>query len=174
MKNFIVGIAPQESFPTDDLTDDNTAILELLLQNANLRNESHDIIEATVFLYPAAHMGVKALASYVNKEHLYKGMDLGAVIYEATSSLIKPQPEIYDALSSLKAVRSISHPYIKADDFLSTIIDAKDTMQAECPNLSHVITEVSKRYSYQLTEAAIAGAGIMRSSELVAKRYFTS
>lgn len=174
MKTSFVNLAPQESFPEDDLTDDNTAILELILQNNEVRKDSHDAAERSVFLYSASHVSVKALATYVNKEHLYKGMDLGAIIYEATSLLVKPQPELYDTMSMLTAVRSISHPYADSDEFMTTMIDAKDTITSECPNLSHVVTEITRRYSPQLTEAALVGAGLMRGSELTAKNHFTS
>jgi hypothetical protein len=174
MNRLILNVAPQESFPVEDLSDDNTAILELLLQNNEIVSLSHDAAEEAVFLYPASHFSVKALALFVNWERLYKGMDLGATLYEATASLIKPQPELYDEMSSLVAIRSINPSYANGDDFMTTIIDAKDTITNDCPNLSYVISEVSRRYSSQLTEAAIAGAGLMRSSELMAKNHFTS
>lgn len=173
MKSSILRISPQESFPSEDLSEDNTALLELLLQNNEIITNSHEMAEKTVFLYSASHMSVKALATYANPELLYQGMDLGATVYEATSSLVKPIPEAYDNISTIKAIRSISPPYVEQEDFLTTIVDAKDSITSDCPNLSHVITEVSRRYSSQFSDAALAGAGLVRNSELVAKSHFT-
>lgn len=170
MEKLIRGLEPQSSFPESDLTDDNALFLELWLQNSEIFDETHKQTER-IILYMASHACVKHLATRLGKETTDVGLNIGAAAYEVTSALIKPTLETYDTLAIAHGVHSLVPTDETHTTSVDMLLDARDTLREECPNFAYVIGEVAARRSRALSEAAITGAGLMRSSELTTRMH---
>ncbi len=169
MDRLLPGVAPQETFPRDDLTEDNTLLLELMLQNKAILQSMHEQTEATIQLYMASHACLQHMARHFNKDYLAIGLNLGAATFEVTSVFVQPRPTSYQPLAVAAGTSSL---ILKEDQkTVDVCVAARDELRTDCPNLAYVVTEVANRRSSRLSEAALAGAGLMRRSELMTQQY---
>lgn len=165
----IRGIESQQTFPLSDLTEDNAAILEMILGNNEILRESHAISEKSTILYAQSHFCVNSIAKRLDTQTASDGANFGAMIYEVAASFVNPSAMYYDKLAIVHGVHRLTLSE-KNNDTLDILVDARDRLLEECPNLSQLVTEVTGRKSPRLANAALAGAGLMRDSELCVQR----
>ncbi len=58
VSEILTGIYPQADFPRVDLTDGNADMLELMMANVDIVNESHRLVEDTSWIFRVGHATV--------------------------------------------------------------------------------------------------------------------
>lgn len=167
MSESLITIQPQPDFPRVDLTDDNASMLELLLQNAAIRRDSHTLAESAVAPYRPAHLAIVMMANrYLTPESMY-GIHAGATTLEAIAGMVQPNLREYDATAIVRHTVSLSM-VDELDEALSLLETAGERFSLEQPNTREVILAVVSRYDRTLGKSAILGAALVRQIELAA------
>ncbi len=164
--NLITGIEAQPNFPIVDLTDDNAAILELLLSNRDLIGESHIISERTSWVFKVGHRVITTVASGIlERDDRLEALDHGTTIFEAMSALLTAAPT---RTSALFAVETQAAAWTQADATRSVGYqqEAYEAFHRDLPRAKEVVTIAAARFYPQFTGYALMGAAMARQFEL--------
>ena len=159
------GLCPQPDFPRSDLTQDNADMLELLLQNKDMRNLAHMQAELHAPHYKLAHQALISLGGRLDQQRSIKGIDAGAAIYEAVTALVRPAiPEV----SELKVYHQLRGIYaIKdQDEAMNRILEARSKFDGEQVRTRNLVLEVVSRSPFPIGDAALMGAALSRELDL--------
>jgi hypothetical protein len=162
----ITGLTTQEVFPREDLTEDNAALLELVLSNEQLRAEGHVLAVQSVWAYQIGHRAIMAAGRQLDdfdaaRRRAFAG---GIITYEATSAYVRLVPPDYDR----RAVRTAAAEMSMADraEFFAYLEEADGHFRAHLPNTLAVVQGAVELTSMHLTEYAIHGAALACQLEL--------
>jgi hypothetical protein len=164
--SLITGIEAQPNFPKEDLTDDNAAILELLLSNRDLVGESHVISEQTSWIFKVGHRVIATVASGIlEKDDRLEALDHGTTIFEAMSGLLTATPV---NSSALFAVETQAAAWTQADAAQSADYqqEAYEAFHRDLPKAEEVVTIAAARFYPHFTGYALIGAAMARQFEL--------
>ncbi len=166
MSESLISLTPQPDFPRVDLTDDNAELLELMLQNATIRRDSHQLAESAVQPYRPTHQALVMMATrHLTSENAY-GIHAGATTLEAITALVQPHLREYDSNETFR--RTISLSLVdELDEALALLENAGERFSREQPNTREVILTVVSRYNSSLGKSAILGAALVRQIELL-------
>lgn len=162
--SLLVGLEAQPAFPHEDLTDDNAAMLELMLANKPLVDQAHLTAESIAWLYRVAHPTIAQLSPrmYEEDERL-RAIDHGVAMYEAIGMFVCSSTEAdMFAINSLAAKLLVERATI-IEDFAAKAIE---TMREETPRVSHVVSESAKRFYAPRQNYSVLGAALARQFEL--------
>ena len=164
--SIITGIEAQPNFPREDLTDDNAAILELLLSNRELVGESHAISEKTSWVFKVGHRVVNAVAAGIlERDGRLEAVNHGTTVYEALSALLAAAPT---RTSELFAVEMQAATWTQADATRAVTYqqEAYAAFHQELPRTKEVVESAAGRFYPHLTSYALLGAAMARQFEL--------
>jgi hypothetical protein len=162
----LVFLETQPSYPNEDLSDTNAAMLELLLLNHEAFEKSHETAESQSFLYWLSHRALiaKIHPSLPDKE-AHVALDHGIAAFEVISALVsgtadRPGHSKTDALKFYnREEENTGSVHLLADS--TELFDA--TMQ----NTRHVVTKSAERSCpSSRIHYAIAGAALAFYNEL--------
>ena len=162
----ITGIEAQPNFPHEDLTDDNAAMLELLLSNLGVVTECHSMSESTSWVLKVGHLVVGQVAQKVlERDGRLEALDHGAVAYEALSMLLSTEPV---KTTDLFAVHSQVGAWTTADTTKAIGFqqEAVESFQRDLPKTKEVIASSAARFFPHFTSYALLGAAMTRQFEL--------
>lgn len=164
MTGIVKGIEAQPTFPREDLTDANAAILEMMLSNREFSQLGH--IEGERFIPPFQHMHPATVTSVlrVRETAPRSAVDHGAALFETMSLLlaVTPHLEMYTVVRNAAGLVEASSEQT-VDDY---IVDAHDTFLAETPRAAKVVELSARRFYGTLAIYAQLGAALMRQQEL--------
>ncbi len=161
-----MGIATQPDFPKEDLTEENAALLELLLSNEMLVAESHATSEQMSWVFKVGHKVVnKVSGSVLDHDNRFEALDHGAAVYEAMSLLLAAVPTRADGTFVVQAQAAA---WLRADS--NKLIDYQEEAYAafnnNLPRAKEVVGGVCSRFYPRLTNYAILGAAMAHQFEL--------
>jgi hypothetical protein len=159
-----VKLSAQHEFPIKDISDENAEILEFLLLNPDIINNSHLTAEAARYLYSAGHLGLNAVAThYLEDPARRESFSEGIKAYEAMSCMV--QPSIIPEDEAAITLEILTAQHLLSRDFGGTLSDASSDFYTDMPRAAVVIGESAARFSMN-RDYAIAGAAIARQIEL--------
>lgn len=169
MSESLITIEPQPDFPRVDLTDGNASLLELMLQNTEIRTNSHQLAENTVAPYGPAHQALILMARrHLTQENTY-GIHAGATTLEAITAIVQPHFREYDTRKTFQHTVSLSL-VDELDEALALLESAGERFSKEQPNTRDVVLAVATRYNRTIGKSAILGAALVRQIELAAMK----
>lgn len=167
----LLGLESQPNFPHEDLTDDNAAMLELLLQNEAVLLEGHKTAEAAAWVYGKAHPALRQAGERLEavEPHL-AAFSHGIAAYETVAALVqaKPVPWSGENLLVVESKALEVRTGLGESALLGYMDDASEQFKAEMPNTVEVVQESAKRLQLDVAGYAIIGAGVARQFELSA------
>lgn len=167
----MIRVAPQEqhNFPFEDISDDNAAVLEVLVSDWNTVERAHEISESNVFLYKIAHQALKnigngndfSLAGHAAFSH-------GAAIYETIATYLRHDTQVnHNYFSVIKHTSDLLDLANDGKRAATEFIDARDRFKSEQPNVFEVVKSASSMNGLQMPEDYLAiGAAIERQLEI--------
>ncbi len=166
MVELLTGLSAQPEFPNQDLTDNNAAMLELLLSNQDIVTESHQASERISWVFKVGHKVVSAVTGTVlDHDSRYNALDHGASLYEAMSLLLAAVPT---RTSELFSVQTQAAAWMHAD--ITQLADYQEKAYAiftsNLPKTKEVVVSAAMRYYPQLTSYAVLGAAMAHQFEL--------
>ena len=168
MNKLLVGVEAQPRFPHEDLTEDNAAMLELLLANREIAQIGHTegerLVPAFGYIHPAMVKG--AIRVYDGATRI-EAVDHGVATFETMCMMTASITQI----DSAEAARN-SMLFAAAFDDAQVglyMADSLDTFRGQLPRTSEVIKLASYRFFGPLTEYALLGAAITRRIELASR-----
>jgi hypothetical protein len=164
--SIITGIEAQPNFPREDLTDDNAAILELLLSNRDLVGESHAISEQTSWVFRVGHRVVNTVAAGVlERDGRLEAVNHGTTVYEAMSALLTAAPT---DTNELFAVEKQAAAWTEADTTNAVTYqqEAYAAFHQDLPRAKEVVEAAASRFYPHFTGYALLGAAMARQFEI--------
>jgi hypothetical protein len=159
----LLRLESQPDFPAEDISDANASILEFLMQNKEILNNSHNSAELAYF-YRLGHHALTATAQpQLNDNTRLHAFSHGIGTYEAVSMMVRPNGVAHDEKTSTLHIMSATHTLNK--NFVGAVVDAKDRFTSELPNTAYVIGESAARFYDNHTDYALSGAAIARELE---------
>lgn len=165
MSQFAINLLPQPEFPKQDLTQENAALLGLLLQNGDFRRDFHQAAEHNFKLYSVAHLALITTSRRELDETVAKGINIGTTTYESIAAAVRPGSVDYPEQAILEQTGALSL-YRHKNQIIDLFVNARDEFIEAQPRTVDVILEVTGRYNRSLGESAIAGAAVTRQMEL--------
>jgi hypothetical protein len=164
----IVKVEGQHDFPNCDLTRDNAALLELMMQNWDVITSSHESAEGARILFRLGHVSLLKIAKpHLDSKDLLDAFSHGITTYEAMSAMA--QPCVHSEFNTNAALQVITTQSELENDFTGTLTDACDQFRDELPRASNVIGVSATRFCRQGIDYALAGAAIARQLEVNAR-----
>lgn len=166
MSEILPGIVPQPDFPKSDLTDENAAIIEHLLSDEYMVEETHRQAEQNVMLYKVAHTALMKIGKdgIDNTSHL-AGLDAGMRLHESIATLVRLHPPHYDQHTVVHRTGRL----LAVSEFKSPLMmfsDAQDEFAQTHPRTTEVLHSLINRRDRRMGQAAIMGAAIEQQIEL--------
>ncbi len=168
MSKLLVGVEAQPRFPQEDLSDDNAALLELMLANREIAQMGHvggeQFVPAFQYIHPAALQGAKRVYEGVAR---IEAVDHGVATFETMCVMTA-------SLTPINGAEAARNSMLFAAAFDDAQIglymaDSLDTFREQLPRASEVIKLASYRFFGSLTEYALLGAAITRRIELASR-----
>ncbi len=166
MSELIRGITAQPSFPVEDLTDSNASMLELMLANEALVEDTHLGIENLSWTYKVGHATVVAGSRRIYDISPVQAINTGASMFETISALVASDISLE---ASGFAVNSIAADLIhtKNDaDLLAYALHAVESFRLDLPRATDVVLEASKRKHQTFRHYTLLGAALERRFSL--------
>lgn len=161
----ILTLESQPNFPSEDLTDANATLLELLLANQTVLDQAHYNAEKESLLFRVGHRAIIANTSrFIDHAAYIEAISSGIAKYEVISRTVNPD----------QAKRAHNHEaalsyFINPDptlDYLTLVGDTRDTFSFEMPRTKNVIEESTPFRLRQYQEYILAGAALARMAEI--------
>jgi hypothetical protein len=161
----IPGVEPQPRFPSEDLSDANTLVLELLLANASQLEFGHTNAEKLAWVYRVGHPAVLQACENVElAEQKLRAVNLGISSFEAISMFVHHLPDTIDkVVESNASGLALKFSRNQVLDYFS---DARERFNEEMPRTAIVIHEAASRFYGPIASYAIDGAAMARQFEL--------
>jgi len=163
----IRGVESQSGFPSEDISDEAAAMLELYLLNREYVDSFHRSAEMISFLYRLGHETLNLAANQkLGGSERFAAFSHGIGTFEAISSLVRPQ------LGDLHTDREESVQRIMvvqgglSGDFIGTVTDAKDKLRQDLPRTTQLIGESAARFYCNHADYALSGAALAREVEV--------
>lgn len=166
MTELITGITAQPDFPKEDLTDENAAILELMLSNRNLVAENHTASEQLSWVFRVGHPLIARISGGIlDHDSRFEALDHGAAVYEAMSLFLAAVPT---QTSELFSVQTQATAWLNASPSKLTGYqeEAYAAFSGNLPRAKELVSDVSSRFYPHLTNYAILGASMAHQFEL--------
>lgn len=165
MAELLTGIQPQAEFPRVDLTDDNADMLELMLANTQIVNESHRLVEASSWIFRVGHATVMhGTKRTFDADDRLAAVDSGIVTFEALTAMVSGMASTSDMLAvNNQASRLIQADGRKLDEYIEASVES---FSADMPRTRGVIEQSTRRFHGHLTGYAMLGAAMSRQFEL--------
>jgi hypothetical protein len=167
MGRLILGLELQPQFPHEDLTLGNANMLEVLLADIAIFDQSHAGAEQAVWLYRVGHPAIGAATARVFAKETIRQIAIadGVATYEAIAGLVRPAPPPYNLLRVNREARDVA---IGAPDSVyEYMVEAEETFRASLPKAAGVVIEIAGR-TYGNRDAAFVlhGAALACQMEL--------
>lgn len=162
MSELITGLHAQPSFPSEDLSDTNACMLELMLANDPFVESTHLGVEKISWMYKVGHAVVLAGARRIYDDEPIKAINTGASMFETISAMVASD---ITAGASGFSVNSIATDiaYSKEEARLvDYTLEAVEHFRADLPRATEVVLEASKRKHHALRHYALMGAALER------------
>lgn len=162
----LVYLETQPNFPQEDLSDENTAMIEMLLQNHDAFQKSHETAESQSFLYWLGHRAIvtKIHPTLPDKE-AHQALDYGIAAFESIAALVTGTPT-RAGHSKEEALKF----YYRDEDSVSSVHLLSDSMEiftSTMSNTRHVVLKSAERACPpSRINYAIAGAALALYNEL--------
>ena len=165
MDTFVKGIEPQPQFPKEDLTQENSVLIELLLTNVSILGSSHSLSEALDPLYKAMHPPLNKVSEELfHDTKASLGFNTGVAIYEAISAMVQKQIDRNMSTTQLfiQGQQLLSQP---SSTIQEAIEQSYPRFFASMQRTAEVVATVSNSRNLHLGRHAIYGAAYMYSLE---------
>lgn len=155
----------QPDFPHSDISDTNASILELLLQNRDITNESHNTAETHSWLFRLGHRAIYAsMSQAIENQESLAALSTGISTYEVISSLVRPVDAL--VLHNNPEVSSyFTDPNTPYQGYLHIIDEAREQFSASMKRTGSVVTAVAGRHHAAHTDYALTGAALAYLAE---------
>ena len=164
----LVRLETQPEFPDVDLSDENEAMLELLLRNSEVLDRSHRSAELVNYLFQLGHTTLTAVAApYFDDRTRLAAFSHGIATYETMSAFVNPARFVTDP--SQVNLHVMSEGSALSQGFIAAITRARDHLDA-FPRTKHVIEESAGRAHKSHTDYAVSGAALARELEATAPK----
>lgn len=165
--SFLTGFEAQPNFPKEDLTDNNAAMLELMLSNREMSEDLHVFSEKTILLYRVGHKVINHITEKsLDQSNLMRAVSHGTAVYESISAMVTASKDItprkIQIIESLITVLGDEKPM----ELVVYQQEATATFCTELENTKDVITTASARLFPHPTDYAVLGAAMARQFEL--------
>lgn len=166
MTKLLGGIESQPRFPQEDLTEDNAALLELMLANPDIAKLGHakgeQFVPAFQLIHPAALRGT---ARVHEEPARLEALDHGIASFETLCLLLASNMNAHPRVAAVIAARFAGHAaaITSVEQYL---YGSLETMRDEMPLTTEVVSESSRRFFGYFTEYALLGAALARQMEL--------
>ncbi len=165
VSELLTGIHPQADFPRVDLTDGNADMLELMMANVDIVNESHRLVEDTSWIFRVGHATVLhgTKRTYDDSNYL-AAVDTGIVTFEAITAMVSGIAATSDMLTvNNQASKLIQTDGRQLDEYMESSVES---FTADMPRTREVIERSARRFHGHLTVYAMLGAAMSRQFEL--------
>lgn len=159
----LLTLESQPSFPLEDLTDKNAALLELLLANREIFEQAHHSAEEGSAAFRIGHRAILANTSlFIDSKERLDAVSNGVAKYEVISLTVNPTQALQSRDEALAY-------FINPDptlDYLSLMGDTRHAFSSELPRTAEVIKESTPARFRSYQEYVLAGAALARMAEL--------
>lgn len=168
MTKLLGGIESQPRFPQEDLTEDNAAVLELMLANRELaqmgHSEGEQFVPAFQLLHPAALRGTARVHDDPTR---LEALDHGVASFETLCMLLAANVAAHPRVAAVVAARFAGQG-TAVTSVERYLYQSLETMRVEMPRTTEVVLSSSQRFFGYFTEYALLGAALTRQMELEA------
>ena len=165
MGELITGIMPQPNFPTEDLSEDNAGLLELMMANRDLLMRSHDTVEQLSYLFLVGHKSINTTVKHVfDDDHYLEALDHGIATFEAITAMVDGHALVSDIIPVHNQALTLIHldQHELDDHFDASLAEFRQ----QNPRTAEVVRSSSARFHGHLTTYALLGAAMSRKFEL--------
>lgn len=165
MTEIITGISSQTNFPFEDLDENNAAILELMISNIDIVNQSHKLADSISLAFRIGHMAIlSATQKNFDKERAMKAIDHGVASFESISAIIGAAPTNKDTLSINRQATLLL--MLKGLDLENYLDENLEGFRREMPLTTEVVSTSAARFYGHMTEYAVLGAALSRKFDI--------
>lgn len=161
----ISGVAPQETFPLVDLSDDNAGLLSLMLSNRELLDSGHDQAEGSYPLFRIAHpvlLGASVHLDVANSAR--QALDAGIKTYETIAVFVRLQPPERDLSEVIRNSACIT--VANKASWYKYLEEADAHFRGNLPNTRAVVSEATGRFYPNAVTYALLGASLACQFEI--------
>lgn len=159
MTELITGIVHQPDFPKVDLTDDNAALLELMMASREMITNGHAIAESLLWSFRVGHASILQSSERAYDEVDWQlAIDHGVTTFEAIAAMVGGghiQSNSFPINSE-----GVRITQLDVDGFRDHGMSALDKFHQQAPRTAEVISMSSRRYHGPLTTYAVLGAAM--------------
>lgn len=163
-----VPLAAQPEFPLEDVSEANTGILELMLANHAVIEDSHRVADKMFWAYRVGHPAITRLShqTFANQDGV-GAVEHGVMVFEAMTACLSGTGGLDHDHASILAVNQSVHEMVqlnhegKLTDYAA---EARDNFRQALPRACDVLIKSSERFvDPSLRDYVIAGAGTERA-----------
>lgn len=171
MSELITGLHAQPLFPSEDLSDTNACMLELMLANASFVESTHLDVEKISWMYRDGHAVVIAGSRRIYDDAPIQAINTGASMFETISAVVASEATAGVSNFSVNSVAA-SIAYTKEEaQLLDYTLEAVEQFRTDLPRATGVVLEASRRKHHALRHYALLGAALERQFSIDALEY---
>jgi len=160
----------QPEFPHADISESDAAILELILQNADIVRPAHQNAESANRAYMLSHTTFRLLANeHFSSLRQAEAFSHGITVYEAIATLTRPSIAVAPPLITIAERLSSTHRAL-SEEIVQTIGKAREAFEHALPRTAAVIGESAVRHYQGYQDYALSGAAVAREFEVSTTR----
>lgn len=162
MSELITGLHAQPLFPTEDLSDANAWMLELMLANESFVESTHLDVEKISWMYKVGHAVVIAGARRMYDDASIHAINTGASMFETISAIVASEATIGASGFTVNSVAADITYKKEEARLVDYTLDAVEQFRNDLPRAAEVVLEASKRKHQTLRHYALLGAALER------------